>query len=199
MNGGPMAERVYDTLRRRILENAFRPGERLDPAELADALASSVTPVRDALHRLVGEALVDTRAGGGFHRPLVDEPGLADLYRWNAELLLTALRHARNGIRLPRAAPAVDPADRVQRLFTAIAAGSPNAELGRAIRSAGARLHAPRRVEPAVLGEVASEIDALEAAAGNDDAPALRRLIQAYHRRRSRSAAAIVRALYRGG
>lgn len=200
MNGGPTAERVYDALRRRILENGFRPGQRLDPAELADALASSVTPVRDALHRLVGEALVDARAGGGFHLPLVDEPGLADLYSWNAEVLLTALRAAGSGpVGAARCLEAMDHAERTQNVFAKIAARSSNLEHRRAIWSAGARLHAVRRVEPAVLADVQSEIDALEVTAANGDAAALRRLILVYHRRRSRSAAVIVRALYRGG
>lgn len=198
MNSGPTADRVYEALRRRILENGFRPGARLDPAELADALASSVTPVRDALHRLVGEALVDTRTGGGFYLPLIDEPGLADLYSWNGDLLLAALRNRTGPVQPTGGVGAADLADRVQHLFAAVAAGSPNAEYLRAVGSAGARLHAARRLEPAVLDEVAPEVNALEAAIRDGDAPALRRLIQAYHRRRSRSAAAIVRALYRG-
>lgn len=200
MNAGPTAERVYDALRRRILENAFRPGDRLDPADLAETLASSVTPVRDALHRLVGEALVVTRPGGGFHLPLIDEPALADLYLWHADLLLTALRAGANGLagRAAGGAEAGNLAERTERVFAGIAAGSSNVEHLRAVRSAGARLHAARRVEPLVLGEVAAELAVIEAAAASDDRTGLRRLIQGYHRRRCRSAAAIVRALYRG-
>lgn len=201
MNGGPLAERVYEALRRRILENGFRPGARLDPAELAGELASSVTPVRDALHRLVGEALVETRTGGGFHLPLVDEPGLADLYGWHAELLLAALRRGADGARLDGQAPGrldgADLAERARHLFARLAASTPNIEHRRALGSVGARLHAARRLEPAVLSGVEAEIEAIEAAAA--DRASLRRLIQAYHRRRIRTAAAIVRALYRGG
>ena len=52
MNAGPTAERVYDTLKRAMMERRFRPGDRLDPAMLAEDLNSSTTPVREALDRL---------------------------------------------------------------------------------------------------------------------------------------------------
>ena len=32
MNSGATAERVYDVLKRRIMDHAFKPGDRLDPA-----------------------------------------------------------------------------------------------------------------------------------------------------------------------
>ncbi|MGK4455738.1 GntR family transcriptional regulator, partial [Klebsiella pneumoniae] len=59
MNSGPTAERVHEALKRRIMGREFRPGDRLDPAVLAAPLSSSVTPVRDALHLLTGEGLVE--------------------------------------------------------------------------------------------------------------------------------------------
>ena len=95
MNSGPTSERVYGALRERILANAFAPGARLDPAVLASELASSVTPVRDALHLLAGEQLVEVRPGDGFHLPHLTGPGLDDLYALNAELRLLAVFHRR--------------------------------------------------------------------------------------------------------
>ena len=71
---GPTAERIYEALKAYILRGAFRPGARLDPAALAESLNSSVTPVRAGLNILVGEGLVETGTGEGFHLPLVDEP-----------------------------------------------------------------------------------------------------------------------------
>src|SRR3546814_5703166 len=79
MNSGHTAERVYDAIKQRIMAHEFRPGDRLDPAVLAELLASSVTPVRHALHMLAGEGLVEARTSGGFHLPSIDEPGLEDL------------------------------------------------------------------------------------------------------------------------
>lgn len=92
MNSGATAERVHEALKRRIMGREFRPGDRLDPAVLAAPLSSSVTPVRDALHLLTGEGLVETRTSGGFHIPALDEPALKDLYDWSAELLALAIR-----------------------------------------------------------------------------------------------------------
>src|SRR3546814_6150334 len=86
MNAGLTSERVYEGLRQRILDREFRPGDRLDPSALAEVLNSSVTPVRDALHNLTGAGLVETRTSEGFNLPQIDEPGLQDLYAWNAEI-----------------------------------------------------------------------------------------------------------------
>jgi DNA-binding GntR family transcriptional regulator len=92
VNAGPTSERVYAALKRLILARRFRPGEKLDPGRLADALGSSVTPVRDALHLLTGEGLVEMRTSDGYAIPLIDEPGLRDLYRWSAAVLQLAAR-----------------------------------------------------------------------------------------------------------
>src|SRR3546814_14778609 len=74
------------------MANELRPGDRLDPAVLAELLASSVTPVGDALHMLAGEGLVEARTSGGFHLPSIDEPGLEDLYAWAGEVAALAIR-----------------------------------------------------------------------------------------------------------
>jgi len=52
-------DRVYAAIRKRLRDGLYRPGERLEPALLSDELNASVTPVRDALHRLTGERLVE--------------------------------------------------------------------------------------------------------------------------------------------
>jgi len=204
MNSGATAERVYDALKRRLMMREFRPGERLDPAALAETLSSSVTPVRDALHMLTGELLVETRTSDGFHVPSVDEPGLKDLYDWMSEVLVLAIRASRRN-ELGPPSPAASSvasgqsADRAAELFAMIGRCSRNAEHHRAIVSLNMRLHAVRTVEPFVLEGIESEVDALAAAAAAGDWRETQRLSLAYHRRRRRSAADIVRALYRAG
>jgi len=94
MNAGATTERVHDAIRRMILTRGLRPGARLDPAVLADGLATSATPVREALNQLCGAGLVDARPGGGFHVPMIDAPALADLYRWNEDIIGIILRSA---------------------------------------------------------------------------------------------------------
>src|SRR3546814_5699714 len=74
---------------------------------------------------------------------------------------------------------------------------SANAEHGRATGSINGRLHAVRTVESQVIDDVRAELQALATAITRDDRVALRRLIVAYHKRRLRMAADIVRALYR--
>ena len=197
MNSGATAERVYDALKRQIGERVYRPGDRLDPATLAEGLASSVTPVRDALHMLTGEGLVETRVSDGFHLPQIDEPSLKDLYAWNAEVLSLAIRT------WPRAgsnAAAPDDAranDNAEALFQHIAERSTNSEHLRAIQSLNARLHAARIVEDGVLVAIDSEIAALHTALRMESRHALRQMIVTYHRRRRLAAAEIVRRLYR--
>lgn len=200
MNSGPTAERVHEALKRRIMGREFRPGDRLDPAVLAAPLSSSVTPVRDALHLLTGEGLVEARTSGGFHIPALDEPALKDLYDWSAELLGLAIRA------WPRPAaiamPATDAedrpiADRADQLFLAIARRSANGEHARAVVLLNARLHAARTVEPHVLDTAEEELAAIASAATSGERDMLRRLSSYYHRRRRRAAADIVRAVYR--
>lgn len=183
------------------MSRAFRPGDRLDPASLAPGLASSVTPVRDALHVLVGEGLVETRTGGGFHLPALDEPALADLYDWSAELLGLAIRRwpaeaAGDGFGKP-APGGSDLAGRTDDLFLSVARRSANLEHARAVARLSVRLHAVRAIEPVVLGNGEDELlpwyDAIAAGRRQD----LRRLVAIYHRRRRRMAAAIVRCVYR--
>ena len=200
MNSGPTAERVHEALKRRIMGCEFRSGDRLDPAVLAAALSSSVTPVRDALHLLTGEGLVETRTSGGSHIPALDEPALKDLYDWSAELLGLAIRA------WPRPAaiamPAIDMedrpiADRADQLLLAIARRSVNGEHGRAIDQLNARLHAARTVEPHVLDKAEEELAAIAPAATSGEGDMLRRLSLFYHRRRRPAGADIVRAVYR--
>ncbi|WP_303760704.1 GntR family transcriptional regulator [Sphingobium yanoikuyae] len=195
MNSGLTAERVYDAIRAQILDRAYVPGTRLEPAQLAKDLAASMTPVRDALHRLMGESLVEARTGSGFHLPLLDEPSLIDLYRWSHELILLALRQW-----APEPSGAAPPAaliDRAEALFDRIARGSDNGEHRRAMQQLAARLHAIRQVEPQALPGVEEELGYLEEGLDQRDKRRFLSLLGAYHRRRSRAAGAILRALYR--
>lgn len=203
MNSGATAERVYEALKKRIMGHEFRPGDRLDPAVLAAPLASSVTPVRDALHVLTGEGLVDTRTSGGFHLPALDEPGLKDLYGWSAELLSLALRGwprsvDASGIQA-QAPEHATVADMTAGLFLAIGRRSLNREHARAIVRLNGRLHAVRIVERHVIESAEREVTEIASKFARGERDALRRLSASYHGRRRRMAADIVRAAYRIG
>lgn len=198
MSSGVTAERVYDALKRRLLSGALLPGEKLEPARLADDFSSSVTPVRDALHRLTGERLVETRTSDGFHLPLVTEPGLRDLYGWNAELVRLIARSWRRdaiGSALASDLPA-DLAGATRTLFDRFALRSANPEHREQIASSNDRLTAARHAEGRVLSELEDELRALAETFDREPASQLLQRIDAYHRRRYRAVPAIVRALY---
>lgn len=54
------ADYAHTTIRKAIINGEFRSGDRLLQADLARQLSISVTPVREALHRLKEEGLVES-------------------------------------------------------------------------------------------------------------------------------------------
>lgn len=197
MTAATTAQRVYEALKHRLVSGAMLPGERLEPRRLAQDLASSVTPVREALHRLRGEQLVEARPSSGFSLPLVTESGLRDLYRWNGDLLQLAIRAWRREPLAPQLKPprASAPAA-IGMVFAAIAARAGNAEFEMQIAVCNDRLGAARAAEPYVVDAIGTETDALAAACERGNASELARLVRAYHRRRDRAAPQIARAIY---
>ena len=187
MSPGATFERVYLALRAQVIAGAFRPGQPLEPAVLATGLVASITPVRDALHRLVGERLVHTPRGDGFRMPIYTEAVLRDLYGWNLRLLLLALA-AKSGPPAGAPAPlpsglAQDPVAAAEEIVLAIARLAGSAEHLAAVRSLDGRLHAVRRVEAAIV-DPRPELGQIAAALAAGEAAARRRLLAAYHRRR---------------
>jgi DNA-binding GntR family transcriptional regulator len=77
---GDNSLRVYDVLRQRIATRQYAPGERLTEAEIAREFDISRTPVRQALHRLAVEGLVEVKNGVGIRVTEVDAAELRDIY-----------------------------------------------------------------------------------------------------------------------
>jgi len=93
--GGPtIATSVYDRLRDDILTCAIEPGHRLGTDQLRGRYDVGISPVREALNRLLAEKLVCFEDQKGFHVAGVGEEDLIDLLRmrcWSEE---TALRES---------------------------------------------------------------------------------------------------------
>lgn len=61
----PRGELIADAIRSSILRGHFRPGDKLDQQEIADELAVSKIPVREALRTLDAEGLITMRPNKG--------------------------------------------------------------------------------------------------------------------------------------
>jgi DNA-binding GntR family transcriptional regulator len=86
LSSGSLVESAYQTMRRRILDNAWPPGYRALEQELALELGVSRTPVHEALIRLQSEGLVEVIPRHGMSVLPVSAADMRDIYE-----MLTAL------------------------------------------------------------------------------------------------------------
>ncbi len=191
-------ERIYLSIKSYLLsESALRPGERIDVPNLARRFGASATPVRAALHRLVGERLLASHQGEGFSMPRITEPDLSDLYQWNVALLINAARTVATEPPISATPPDPDqPIQALEDLFARLAARSANVEVEWAMSGANDRLHRARCVELELVPEFSAETLELRALAHEGASAALRQGLVAYHRRRLRLVSAITRRLH---
>lgn len=193
-------ERVYAAVKQQLREGVFRPGDRLEPAVLSDELNASVTPVRDALHRLTGERLVEAPRHEGFRVPMLTETMLRHLYAWHRDLLLLAILNRRAEIAQPNVWPDVSGEtasyERRNHVFLALAQSTNNPEHLIALRTLTERLEPAQRLEGALLDAVEEETAQIVAALHKRDRRALRRSLIHYHRRRERIVPELLERLY---
>lgn len=193
MSPGATFDRVYLGLKEQLMSGRFAPGEHLEPVAIGDELHSSITPVRDALHRLVGERLVEAPRNDGFRVPFPTEAELRNLYGWNRQLAELGLRRplSKMASSLPTdtdaGAESADIADMAALLFRLIARRSADPELEQAVEAVSDRLAAMRRVEARFFENAADEIKSLCVLFSSGDIAGLRRNIIAYHKRRQRA------------
>lgn len=188
MNAGSTMERVYLDLKARVLDGRYPPGTRLDPVNLAKTLRASTTPVREALHRLAGERIIDSWHQEGFRPPILAEADLHDLYSWASYLLGLALKGPVPDPDSPAGMVKLtihkDYAEALDSLFRAIAMWSPNRELRFAIFNLIERSHAFRKIEARVDTAAHDMLAAMEADYRFGRWSALRAKITRFHRRR---------------
>lgn len=192
-------ERVYLAIKTLLAEGDHRPGERLDIRQLERSVGASATPVRGALNRLAGERLLVSHQGEGFSLPRLTEPGLGDLYAWNAAILLQAVRSTAPGHKPDAALHDLESGRGLvaatDRLFAVIAAMSDNVEIEWALAGASDRLHRARRAELDQVSDGWLELREMATLVEAEDLAPLRQAIVAYHRRRMRLVPALVRVL----
>ena len=201
------ADNVYRRLKAEIMSGRYGPGSTPNVHQIALEIGVSISPVRDAVERLVGERLLITRSGGGFQMPPVTEQSLHDLYLWHSYLARGAVRATpavANADELARELAALDADDNgaivraTARLFTAFGATSGNSEHVDAIRSAGERLAVYRLAERRLRDRI-SELEHLLTLSVSGSKIALKEAISVYHRRRFRHLSEIAQALRPSG
>lgn len=201
------ADRVYRELKRQIMVGELRPGNSLVLSQIAENAGTSVSPVRDAVLRMVGERLVDIQGGGGFALPALTSERLAHLYGWHADLLRIVIRSLDESTEIGDF-----PDDGSQGLsgehhhlaklagdlFTRVGACSPNPEHLHAIIGIETRLHLIR-IHEMVLPRCFSEIQSLWNIVRCGDKHSIRKALWHYHRRRLFNVDAIYSAMIKSG
>jgi DNA-binding GntR family transcriptional regulator len=79
-NGISVREKTYEYLKAGIFSGRFRPGERLAEEHLAEELGVSRTPVREALHKLEQDGLIEPLESRGFCIPSDSPEEIEDLF-----------------------------------------------------------------------------------------------------------------------
>jgi len=198
MSPGPTFERVYLALKRQLREGTRPPGTPLEPAAIGDELGTSFTPVRDALHRLVGEGMVENPQHNGFAVPRLSEQALRDLYAWNGQLIammLGLLRGQSDAVVEVLQDPPEDAPTAAETLFLAIAGASGNREQVRAIVQLNDRLAPYRRAERKLFTDAEDEIVDLLRLIGSPEINPTIRALAGYHKRRVSAVPRILHAL----
>jgi len=83
---GNSVNRIYDQLKMMVATYHFRPSERVNEVELAEALGVSRTPLREALNRLVAEGMLTFVPNYGFAARSLDTKTIYELYQLRSAL-----------------------------------------------------------------------------------------------------------------
>lgn len=194
------AERAYRLLKFDILVGRFRPGSPIIERQAALEYGMSISPLRDAAHRLVGEQVLETGQAGGYRVPVPTPRGLRDLYAWHSHLVRLILKDdARSQLTVQvndvQGLNEVRIAMVATDMFRAVADSAGNLEHGRALRSATERLMSARLCEVMALGNLERELDGIaEILVSGSDRNRFA-VLRAYHRRRIRRADKIAQML----
>jgi len=197
-------DRVYRHLKHGLLNGDYSLGSRIDAQAIADDLGTSITPVRDAIQRLVGERLLEPLPHGGFQAPAITAPALLDLYDWNIRLAQVATqlppRPNEPLARLLGAADSLnDPADlatATASLFSHLAHRSGNQAHRHSVAQLNERLHAARLAEALTLKDAFAEYGRLVNTLDSRRSKTIADRLSAYHQRRKQQIVEIIGAIH---
>lgn len=174
-------EPTYSSIKARLMQGAWPGGFRLDTARLAVELGVSKSPVRDSLNRLVGEGMIISGVGEGFHVPRYGEKQIRDLFDLALGLLLAATLGDKAVSGLPDVHAPSNPVD-AGKLFRHVATLSGNDELVSAVSNLNDRLAVVRQLDTLVLPDPLADVTALsQALTSGFSAWAMRDILRRYH------------------
>lgn len=78
---GNLSEQVYAELRSALMEGRYEPGERLTISGLSKGLGVSITPVREAIFRLVSDRVLAMKAATAIQVPEVSVSQLQEIQK----------------------------------------------------------------------------------------------------------------------
>lgn len=81
-----LSAQLYQQLRSGLMEGLYSPGERLTIAGIAEQFGTSITPVREAIFRLVSERALEMRAATSINVPHLDVAKLREIQLIRIEL-----------------------------------------------------------------------------------------------------------------
>ena len=81
-----LSTQLYQELRQGLMDGYFRPGQRLTIAALAEQYGTSITPVREAIFRLVSEKALEMRAATSIVVPKLTSRDLREIISIRVEL-----------------------------------------------------------------------------------------------------------------
>ena len=76
---GNLSMRVYAAIRGSLMNGEYRPGDRLRIGQLADEMEVSITPVREAMFRLVSEQALEMKAATAVHVPILSPETMTEI------------------------------------------------------------------------------------------------------------------------
>jgi DNA-binding GntR family transcriptional regulator len=186
----PKRSRVYDALKRQIVEMELEPGTPLSEVELSKRLGSSRTPVRESLHQLSREGLVRLVPGRGAFVAEISMRDIVELFQMrealethaarlaaqasNRAVLVELAEEMRGAHALIEAADYRAYYDLTERIDKAIVALAGNARLRGALSELWDQIKRARHIaqaKPERLGETVSEHLSILAAitSGNEE------------------------------
>jgi|SRR5690606_1409391 len=188
---------LHRQIRRALRSGRYVPGQRIDPAAIADEFRTSATPVRFALYRLVGEGLIADHARSGLYVPLFTEVALRDLYDWMERLLVMACDVGFGTTPLtpedPKPAACDDIPRQTWQLFDSIARATGHRYLYQSVKQANDRLAPIRRAGS--FDNAREELSKLMQHWQERDIRSLKAGLSTYHERRKQVVPRIVACL----